>query len=229
MRSSLLSWRNASGGRPLARCRRLENAARRLEPMSSDDALGQIGPSQARREWTGSAVGNRSQLTGIRSCCVLLLAVLAGIVYIASPYALGQTMRSESPDRPETERAPQQSRKVPGAIGVTRPPGHRPLSTWIKGVAFPHAKHMGVAQCKTCHHMETYEWPGGPLACAHCHKSLDIENPMGFYRIWHSQSDRSCIGCHESARRKGIADTVLDCTSGCHIGKSGSDRQGADR
>jgi hypothetical protein len=150
---------------------------------------------------------------------VSLLAVLAGIVAIAWPYAPGQTTQSETLHRSAMQIAAQKGTKVPGVIGVTRPPGHPSQSSWIKGVAFPHRKHMGIAQCKTCHHMGTYAKTGGPLACADCHKSPVATDPMGFYRVWHSQSDRSCIGCHEGARRKGVAAAVLDCTSGCHVGK----------
>jgi hypothetical protein len=69
--------------------------------------------------------------------------------------------------------------------------------------------------------METFKRSDGAIACAECHNSPDIHDRLGFHQIWHSQNERSCIGCHEAAYRSGNKQAALDCTTGCHATDEG--------
>lgn len=100
---------------------------------------------------------------------------------------------------------------IPSTVTITTPEGAKPRSTWIKKVEFDHETHSGLAECRTCHHMEDEAADQEAyVACRECHVETQGNAPDGFYMAWHGRSEASCVGCH---REMGA---VISCTKGCH-------------
>ncbi len=100
---------------------------------------------------------------------------------------------------------------IPAKVTITTPEGAKPRSTWIKEVQFDHETHSGVAECRTCHHMEDESADQESyVACRECHAETKGNDPSGFYMAWHGKTEASCVACH---RNNGMS---VSCTTTCH-------------
>lgn len=114
--------------------------------------------------------------------------------------------------------------EVPDARVIQPPPGHVSVSPWVDaggGVIFPHAKHATMKACRTCHHQMVTKAPGAFVACTRCHQSNDQSDPKSFYRIWHGNTERSCLGCHAKVRRQAEGQPPMGCSTTCHKDPTG--------
>lgn len=102
---------------------------------------------------------------------------------------------------------------------IIRPPEtYKTRSTWIGPVDFPHAVHARHTACGLCHHMETDRTTKNReyMDCSSCHNKEERPGETGFYGAWHSQSERSCLGCHMTRPVTDEGKPPRGCTTGCH-------------
>jgi hypothetical protein len=101
---------------------------------------------------------------------------------------------------------------------IQPPESYKRQSAWVGPVEFPHYRHTRHTSCGQCHHKETDQSTknGEYMACGMCHNGPEKPNETGFYGAWHSQSDRSCVGCHMDQPLDTQPVPPKGCTTGCH-------------
>lgn len=101
---------------------------------------------------------------------------------------------------------------------IQPPKSYKRQTLWVGPVEYPHYRHTRHTSCGHCHHKETDRSTknGAYMACGMCHNGPEKPNETGYYGAWHSQSDRSCVGCHMDQPLDMEPTPPKGCTTGCH-------------
>ena len=115
---------------------------------------------------------------------------------------------------------------APGLTGVPAPEGATiiqvPEGVKAKNpaVKFEHTRHAAV-ECTVCHHTWDGASPVKQCADAGCHDDFKSKkSDHSYYRAFHAQGERSCLGCHKTMKKAGQKAGFTSCGKGktCHVG-----------
>jgi len=88
-------------------------------------------------------------------------------------------------------------------------------------VVFPHATHVGVTECATCHHTDegiTAESEMEVAACTSCHQAPEGEGIPDCAQMSMSKNPYhiTCLGCHKEKVAADAASPAPTKCDGCH-------------
>lgn len=86
-------------------------------------------------------------------------------------------------------------------------------------VPFSHNLHTKAGtDCKACHH--TWDGTSAVKKCSTsgCHDQTSKKEKMAFYKAFHGRDEKSCVGCHKTAKKAGNKNVPTSCKA-CHVKK----------